>query len=179
MPAENDSTNEGAEDTPPTTSVETAIGPVLVTDEQGLPTPQQFEPVDEQFLENVSALSTKAGPQFVSHYLREILNPQLRHYDEAFALWLDDPESPFDSDAIIWIIGSVFGQACCDGLQMEWTLVTDEFGTDYGVRHKDIELQAFPFSTVGKRVEDRSTGFLMDIFYFLAERIESSDYRSR
>ena len=159
--------------------LDTAIGPVSVEHQQIAPTPQRFETVPDEFAANVVTLAEQAGPEFVQHYLPETDNPQLRHYDEAFGSWLDDSESPFAAEAVIWILGSVFGQTCCKALNMDWTVVIDDYGTDFAIRHQSVELLAFPFSTVAKRVEDRSRGFLVDIFYVLDDRVKSADYASR
>ena len=62
---------------------------------------------------------------------------------------------------------------------MEWVTVTDEYGTDYAVRSKSVEVMAFPFSTVLKRIEDKEHDFLHGVYHTLKQRLESSDNMRR
>ena len=57
--------------------------------------------------------------------------------------------------------------------------MSDEYGTDYAVRGKSVEVMAFPFSTVMKRVEDREYDFLYPVYHSIKQGLESDEYMKR
>jgi hypothetical protein len=62
---------------------------------------------------------------------------------------------------------------------MEWVVVEDEYGTDYAVRSKTVEVMGFPFSTVMKRIDDQQFDFLDGVFHALKERVNAADVKAR
>ena len=117
--------------------------------------------------------------EFVRQYLPEIDKPTLEDYDEAFRIWQQDKQAEFSDERVIEIIGGYLGNKCVDELEMEWSVVTDEYGTDYAVRSTVNEVTSFPFSAVLKRIEDGNNGFIHGLFHTIRHTIETSDAKAR
>ncbi len=77
------------------------------------------------------------------------------------------------------MLGAYLGNQFITEFQMEWVVVTDQFGTDYAVRAKKYEVMSFPFSSVEKRVDNNQYDFMVGIYYILKHNIENGDYRPR
>ena len=69
------------------------------------------------------------------------------------------------------------GEELNRGLDMEWVTVSDELGSAFAVRHRKFTVVAYPFSSVQKRIDDRSYGFIEKIYYTAKNRLESGDYK--
>ncbi len=71
--------------------------------------------------------------------------------------WKMDQSSDKESEElVIALIGSAFGQNIVDNLECEWQVLSDEYGTDLTVVHKEYSINGFPYSSVYKAiVEDR------------------------
>jgi hypothetical protein len=78
---------------------------------------------------------------------------------------------------VINILGAYLGEEMIRGIDMEWVTVSDELGSAYAVRHRNFTVLAYPFSSVQKRIEDRSYDFIEKIYYTTKDRLESGDYK--
>ena len=75
------------------------------------------------------------------------------------------------------MLGAALGEKMVADLDMEWVVVSDQFGTDYGVRSRKSEVMAFPFSSVQKRVGRNEYDFLIGIYHSVQSLIESGESR--
>ena len=90
--------------------------------------------------------------------------PSLKAYDRAFRAWKSDRASRYTAKQVVEMLGAVLGNAAVDRLGMEWVLLTDAQGTDYAVQSKTVEVTAFPFSSVQKRVQSGEQEFLAGVY---------------
>jgi hypothetical protein len=60
-------------------------------------------------------------------------------------------------------IGVAFGFYLVKTYNMKWTMVTDEYGTDYATTIKEIKLTNFPLNSVVKAIEQKREGSLQTI----------------
>jgi len=142
------------------------------------PTPQQINAVTGDELKHLESLAAQA-PSFAAAYLGDKADPDLKDYDEAFRVWQTSKKPQHSNDQVVEIIGGYLGNKCIADFDMEWVTVTDEFGTDYAVRGKTVDVMSFPFSTVLKRIEKSEHGFLFGVYHATKQMLESGDYRSR
>lgn len=120
-----------------------------------------------------------AAPQFVSHYLPEVIEPSLKDYDAAFRRWQLDPSRQYTDEEVIQVVGGYLGNKCIADFDMEWVTVTDEYGTDYAVSSTHVELMSFPFSTVLKRIEDKQYDFVHGVYYAVKDMLANGKCKVR
>jgi hypothetical protein len=53
-------------------------------------------------------------------------------------------------------------------------VVTDEYGTEYAVRHTIGETMAFPRASVQKRIEDRCPEFFQNVYLIVLDQLKRS-----
>lgn len=93
--------------------------------------------------------------------------------DAAFADWMSRHD--FDSEdpnPAINAFGIAFGQYLADHLALEWTVATDEHGTELAVRGEPGDILIYPGNLVAKRYMDRTTGFFVSLYEQFREQIE-------
>ena len=171
----------GCSDTsdPPTAiTIQTSEGDVTAHKSVGEPTSQKIVVVSGDALKRLQALSAQ-GPAFVAAYLPGTPEPDLKDYDRAFRAWQVSRAPQHSNEQVVEILGGCLGNKCVADFDMEWVTVTDEYGTDYAVRSKSVEVMAFPFSTVLKRIEDKEHDFLHGVYHTLKHTLGSGDYKSR
>ena len=166
--SENRSTEETVIDTPK--------GQVLVEEFTIEATPQTIVVLEGDKLAALQKLEA-AGADFVAHYLPEVEQPNLKDYDAAFRAWQLDQAAPFTDQQVIDSVGGFLGNKLVADFDMQWVLVTDEYGTNYAVRSTEVEAMSFPFAAVSKRIEDNSYDFVYGIYYAVQHTIDSSDVR--
>ncbi|MDH5786239.1 MAG: DUF3806 domain-containing protein, partial [Chromatiales bacterium] len=115
---------------------------------------------------------------FVKSYLPHVTNPSLKDYDEAFRLWQIEKERRYTEQQIIEILGACLGNKLITDFQMEWVVVTDEYGTDFAVRGKRFEIISFPFSSVVKRIENNQYDFMVGVYHTVRASIERGDFKT-
>lgn len=96
--------------------------------------------------------------------------------DIAYKHWITTgTELDRNANDVVHAIGFAFGQFLVDHEQFEWTLVTDQFGTDIGVRAlpRQGDVLVCPASMVAKRWETRETDFLVPFFQAVIEQRDS------
>jgi hypothetical protein len=74
-----------------------------------------------------------------------------RHYDEMLNAWLrlDELQRP-DPDGIIAQIGLALGQYVADRARLDWTVATDERGTEIALRRPSGNVLFYPTSLVAQ-----------------------------
>lgn len=159
-------------------NIETPDGTVTAHKTTVEPVPQQISVVRGEDLQRLQSLA-QLGPDFVAAYLPGITNPDLKDYDRAFRAWQISDSPGHTSAQVTEILGGYLGNKCVNELELEWVTVTDEFGTEYGVRSKTVEVMAFPFSTVRKRIERNEFDFLYGVYHTIKHTIETGDYETR
>lgn len=171
----------GCGDTKPKSTrvdVPTPEGNVVANEFNVNPTPQEIAVITGNKLEELRALSGR-GPAFVATYLPEVTNPDLKDYDRAFRAWQLSQGKAYDKQQVTEILGGVLGNRCVADFGMEWVGVTDQYGTDFAVRSKSVEIMAFPFSTVLKRIENGEYDFLYGVYHTLKHTLATGDYKTR
>ena len=136
---------------------------------------QEISPVDSELLEAID-LNASFGPAFVNEFLEGVDEPTLKDYDEAFRLWQAAAikgETDILGRTVVDLFGSVLGKILAEDLNMEWVTVTDQYGTDYAVIHRDLKVFAYPFATVQKRVDRDEYGFMNNVYFMVKQSIEN------
>ena len=64
-------------------------------------------------------------------------------------------------------------------LDMKWVEVVDQYGTEYAVQGRSTEVFAYPFSTVGKRVDRGEHDFMHKVFHAIKQSMSSGEYIER
>ena len=104
---------------------------------------------------------------------------ELKRYDEAFKAWQDSTTKKHSDQDVINALGAYLGQRMVQDFDMEWVMVTDQYGRDYAIRHKTSELLSFPFSSVMKRIEDKEHDFIHGVYHVLKHEIENGELKQR
>ncbi len=169
---------ESDDDQPREIKIETSDGEGTAHQTRVNASPQKVNPVEGDDLAMLQSMGSK-GPEFVSHYVPGVTEPTLKDYDEAFRSWQFDYTPPYDDQKVVQIIGGYLGNKCIADFDMEWVIVTDEYGTDFAVCSKEVKLMSFPFSTVLKRIEDHEFNFVEGVYYSLKEMLSNGEYKTR
>ena len=159
-------------------TIETPDGNVAANKTTIEPFPQKIAAVTDAKLKRLESLGTE-GPEFVAAYLGDVPEPSLKDYDRAFHAWQTSKTRQHSDEQVMEILGGYLGNRCIADFDMEWVTVTDEYGTNYAIRSKNVELMAFPFSTVMKRIEDNEHGFLNGVYYAIKQTLASGEYKGR
>lgn len=73
--------------------------------------------------------------------------------DVIFSRWTYEDQDKEPGDSVANALGAAFGDYLVDQHGFCWVVVTDQYGTDYAVKHQIAETMAFPSSSVMKRIE--------------------------
>ena len=157
--------------------VKTPEGTVVSHTSEAEPVPQKITRVSEQERQQF-VLWAKEAKSFLNAYTTPQSSNELKQYDEAFKAWQDSDSRQHSDEDVINLIGAYLGQKLIEDLEMEWVLVEDEYGRDYAVRHNEVEVMGFPFSTVMKRVEDNKYDFVHGVYHVLRHRLGEDDLKS-
>lgn len=155
-------------------TISTPAGPVSLTTTTLARVPQNFIPLKPSKLQQIRALD-KAALEILEVY-RPGATPSLESYDEAFRLWQRDESHRFSTD-VVERLGSYLGNRLADDFDMEWVELTDEYGTDLAVRARRFEVLSFPFSSVGKRIQNNQYDFMAGVYYAVKDAIASGPER--
>ena len=161
-----------------TKTIETPDGPVTAITRTVDPTPQEIVVASGEQLESINALAARART-FASTYLPHVQNPTLKDFDEAFRIWQKSKDKRFSEHEVIEVLGAHLGNTLNIELDMEWVIVTDKDGRDYGVRGKKHEVISYPFSSVAKRVESNQYDFMAGVFYVVRDMLSSGNSKTR
>jgi hypothetical protein len=83
--------------------------------------------------------------------------------DNAIQAWFDqDLENRFGINVNMFsnALASGWGKFLEEKLDMEWHVITDEFGTEIGLFHKKNNTTIFPFNSTAKAFNNRDFGLL-------------------
>lgn len=158
--------------------VETPDGVVNATKTTIDEFPQEVTDVEESVLEAIGA-NVSLGPAFVQEFVAGVSDPNLKDYDEAFMRWQDAAtkgETDIANGTVIDLFGSILGNALVSDLDMKWVKVVDQYGTEYAVKGKSTEVFAYPFSTVGKRVDRGEHDFMYNVYHAIRQAMDSGEY---
>jgi len=129
-------------------------------------TPRQIAPI------NAFAARTH---DFVATYLPDVSNPSLKDFDEVFYRWQKTKDRRYTDQQVIGILGAYLGNLLVTDFQMEWVIVTDQYGSDYAVKAKKYKVIACPFASVSKRVERNQFEFMDGIYQAVKRLIDKAD----
>jgi hypothetical protein len=142
------------------------------------PWPQKVRPVTATELKDiVDAASGSAA--FLKKYAPAANAGSLRAYDQAFQAWKSNGPGDFTRDEVTVVLGAYLGQRMVSDLDMEWVLVDDQFGQSYAVQSKKTKVMAFPFASLGKRVDGGQEDVVYGVYNIAKGSIESGDYKPR
>ena len=111
-------------------------------------------------------------PSFAPEHANKPIS--LQTVDCLWDAWIaTSPTETDEINAVINGVGVQFGQFLVDDAGFEWTIATDEFGTDLGVRALPdrADVLVYPANFVSKRWERRETGFLAAAFDAIVEQV--------
>lgn len=163
---------------PESGSIQTPDGPINVTRRTVEPVPQKVELVGVKQRLAFDALSSQAGA-FVLAYVPAATSPTLKDFDEAFRRWQKETKPRYTQQQVVEVLGAYLGNRLIADFQMEWVEVTDQHGTDYAVRGKEVEVMSFPFSSVAKRIRADQYDFMAGVYYTVQDAIASGRYKKR
>ena len=161
-----------------TKTLQTPNGPVTATMETVEPTPQKTVIASSRQLLTIDALASQATG-FVAAYRPGVSSPSLKDFDEAFRLWQKEKRRRYTEQQVVQMLGAYLGNQLVADFQMEWVMVTDQYGTDYAVRSKKYEVMSFPFSSVVKRIENNQYEFMVGVYHTVQDTIASGNYKTR
>jgi hypothetical protein len=161
-----------------TKTFQTQEGPVTATSTTVEAVPQGILLASAKHVAEISALSFKANV-FARTYLPGVSNPSLKDLDDAFLLWQREMKRPYTEQQVIEMLGAHLGSRLVAELDMEWVVVTDQYGTDFAVRARKYEVVSFPFSSVAKRIERGQYEFMAGVYRTVQHTIASGDLKAR
>jgi hypothetical protein len=156
----------------------TPAGPITTTTHVVPATPQSVVLASKIEIQKLNELARQAK-RFAISYIPEAINPSLKDLDNAFHAWQIEKDRQFTEQQVIEILGAYAGCQLVENLNMEWVIVTDEYGTDFAVRDKKYEVMSFPFSSVAKRIQDKQFDFMNGVYHAVKNAIESGAYKRR
>ena len=84
--------------------------------------------------------------------------------DNLIDLWnADSTKFTYGENDFVNIVGTAFGQFLVKTYKMKWSIVTDEYGTDYATTIKELNLSNFPLNSIVKAIEQKREGSLQQI----------------
>ncbi len=107
-----------------------------------------FGPSENAWLEENRQLAAAMGIKYGSGGALT-----LEELDVVFGRWTLEVEDKEPAMTVANALGSAFGDFVVEQHGFSWVVVTDQYGTDYAVKHPVLELIAFPSSSVAKRIE--------------------------
>lgn len=163
-----------------TETFETSSGSITTTTETVESIPQTIVAADKKKIAELDELAVKAK-MFVATFLPgagEVQTPTLKNCDEAFYRW-QRAKGRYTDKQVTAMLGAYLGNKLISDFQMEWVVVTDQYGTDYAVRAKKYEVMSFPFSSVSKRIEKNQSDVMVVVYEIVKHTIAMGDYKAR
>ena len=103
----------------------------------------------------------------------------LDNLDAAFASWLNASDRRgYSDEAVIELLGAMFGHYCNSQLNMRWIKLTDQDGTTLAVEGVLKGFRGFPYQTISKRIPDSEYGFFKPVFALLKSNEAEASERS-
>jgi len=117
----------------------------------------------------------KEAEVFIRKYSNEENYLNAKNLDDVLGKWIaDKSSSKKDKEKVVEMIGCAFGQDIINDFDFEWQILTDEYGTDFTVIHKEFKINGFPFSSVEKAIEQNRKGSLENIKLVLKNNINKA-----
>lgn len=92
--------------------------------------------------------------------------------DRVFSRWMNEQGEKEENGHIANALGAAFGAFLVQEHGFDWVVVTDEFGTEYAVKHQAADSIAFPRSSVEKRIEDQEPEFFQNVCLLILDNIK-------
>jgi len=103
----------------------------------------------------------------------------LTDLDTAFERWiLATDKLGYTDNAVIELLGAMFGHYCTLKLNMRWIKLADADGSTLAVEGIDREFRGFPFQTITKRIAESEYGFFKPVFAVLSDNSTKARLRS-
>jgi hypothetical protein len=103
----------------------------------------------------------------------------LDHLDAAFASWLNSKDRRgYDGEAVMELLGAMFGHYCNSQLNMHWIKLTDADGTTLAVEGVVKTFRAFPYQMISKRIAASEYGFFVPVFTLIKHNEAEAPARS-
>lgn len=146
--------------------------------------------ISEQIKQDLLNISEK-DKEFIAYSLvdAEILLKQLdetKDLTNYSAIDLDDlinlwryKRSSFklvNEDEFVNAIGAAFGNCLNGTFHTVWSIIIDEYGTDFACISEEPKFQTFPFSSVWKAVEEGKEGSLQAIIDLVEKHLKDGDF---
>ncbi len=87
---------------------------------------------------------------------------------------MDQSPKKESEELVVALIGSAFGQNIVDNLDCEWKELSDEYGTDLTVIHKEYKINGFPYSSVYKAITEERDKSLDGIELIIKSKIQEA-----
>ena len=136
--------------------------------------PQNIVAASPRKITTINAFAARAQ-DFVATYLPDVSNPSLKDFDEAFYRWQKTKDRRYTDQQVIGILGAYLGNRLVTDFQMEWVIVTDQYGSDYAVKARKSKVIAYSFASVSKRVERNQYEFMDGIYQAVKRLIAKAD----
>jgi len=137
------------------------------------PTPQTVEPFGPEqdlCLNESLELARALGVKYASG---GDLTPE--ELDVVFSRWMHDEDEKESDDAVANALGAAFGDYLVEQHGFRWVVVTDEYGTEYAVKHTTGQTTAFPRASVEKRIEDKCPEFFQNVYLIVLDQLKRSE----
>ncbi len=128
---------------------------------------QQFQKIQKD-IEEARIFAQKYSDKTHNILDSENLDFVLKKWKENSA---HDKES---EEKVVELLGSAFGQNIVDGLDCEWKILSDDYGTDFTVIHREYAINGFPYSSVYKIVAHEPEKSLHGIELVLKNEIQAA-----
>jgi hypothetical protein len=95
--------------------------------------------------------------------------------DAIFARWMQEDDDKESGDTVANALGAAFGDYLVDQHGFCWVVVTDEYGTEYAVRHNIGQTMAFPRASVQKRIEDSISEVFQNLYLMITTHLRECE----
>ena len=145
---------------------------------QPLPTRLDLEALTDKefdFVANNIGLTAELFKDFSIEGVDHQFEPEC--IGKAISMWYTrDLQADYDIDFNMYsnALSSAWGNYLEEKLGMEWQVITDEFGAEIGLYHKNNNVTVFPFNSTGKALKNNDPELLLTITHKLSEVIKNN-----
>lgn len=109
---------------------------------------------------------------------KNLSNYSAHDLDELIYLWLYRRNNfkYIDEEEFVNAIGSAFGNCMNQAYGTKWTIINDEYGSDFACISEDPVFQTFPFSSIWKAIEQNREGSLQAIMDLIQKHLEDGSF---
>ena len=104
------------------------------------------------------------------------LNPKT--LDVIFARWMHEEGEKEPGELIADSLGAAFGDYMVQNHGFSWTVISDQYGTEFAVEHGETKTTGFPRASVEKRIDSGEEGFFDAIQVILLDTIKTAARKS-